>query len=70
MKNPGDHFLVHTLRHTCASRLAIAGENATFIQNWMGHSTILVTQSYMHLAPDTLVKGVTSLENYRKKAVA
>lgn len=68
MKAPGDHFLVHTLRHTCASRLAIAGENATFIQTWMGHSTILVTQRYMHLAPDTLFKGVASLDNYRKKA--
>lgn len=67
VRNPGDHFLVHTLRHTCASRLAIAGENATFIQTWMGHSTILVTQRYMHLASDTLVKGVSSLENYRKK---
>lgn len=67
VKSPGDHFLVHTLRHTCASRLAIAGENATFIQTWMGHSSILVTQRYMHLAPDTLVKGVSSLENYRKK---
>jgi integrase len=64
----GDHFIVHTLRHTCASRLAMQGENATFIQTWMGHSSIMITQRYMHFAPGTLRKGTTSLDNYRKAA--
>jgi integrase len=70
LRDPGDHFIVHTMRHTCASRLAISGENATFIQAWMGHSSIMVTQRYMHLAPDTLKKGTTSLDNYRKAGVS
>lgn len=70
LRDPGDHFIVHTMRHTCASRLAISGENATFIQAWMGHSSIMVTQRYMHLAPDTLKKGTASLDNYRKAGVS
>lgn len=70
MREPGDHFIVHTLRHTCASRLAIAGQNAAFIQAWMGHSTITVTQRYMHLGQDTLRQGVQALSNYRNKTEA
>lgn len=62
-----NHFIVHTLRHTCASRLAMAGKNATFIQTWMGHSSIMVTQRYMHLAKDALLEGADALDDYRKK---
>lgn len=57
-------FVVHMLRHTCASRLAIAGKNAAFIKAWMGHSTILTTERYMHLAPDTLKAGAGALEGF------
>ena len=60
------HFVVHMLRHTCASRLAMAGKNAVFIKDWMGHSSIMVTQRYMHLAPATMLEGVDALDNYRK----
>lgn len=63
------NFLVHTLRHTCASRLAMAGKNASFIMNWMGHSSITVSQRYMHLAPATLLEGVDALDNYREPKV-
>ena len=61
-------FCVHMLRHTCASRLAQAGKNATFIQNWMGHSSIMVTARYMHLAPRTLEDGLEALEGFQKAA--
>lgn len=61
-------FVVHMLRHTCASRLAQAGKNATFIQNWMGHSSIMVTQRYMHLAPRALEDGLEALEGFQKAA--
>jgi integrase len=60
-----EQFVVHMLRHTCASRLAMAGKNATFIMNWMGHSSIMVTQRYMHLSPNTMLEGAEALENYR-----
>lgn len=61
-------FRVHMLRHTCASRLAQAGKNATFIMNWMGHSSITQTQKYMHLAPRALEDGLEALEAFQKAA--
>ena len=66
--NDDDQFCVHMLRHTCASRLAQAGKNATFIMNWMGHSSIMVTQRYMHLAPRALEDGLEALEGFQKAA--
>lgn len=41
----------HILRHTFGSLLAQAGESPQNIRAWMGHSSLLVTQRYMHLAP-------------------
>lgn len=64
-----NNFVVHMLRHTCASRLAMAGKNAVFIKEWMGHSSIMVTQRYMHLAPATLLEGVAALDNFRQPKV-
>lgn len=45
---------IHTLRHTCFSRLAMKNISATKIQALAGHSSITTTQRYMHLAPDYL----------------
>ncbi len=42
----------HTTRHTCASWLAQRGVPVEAIRLYMGHSSITVTQKYMHLAPD------------------
>ena len=61
-------FVVHMLRHTCASRLAQWGKNAPFIMQWMGHSSIMVTQRYMHLAPRALEEGLGALESFQKAA--
>jgi integrase len=66
-KKSDPHFVVHVLRHTCASRLAIAGETAPFIMNWMGHSSIMVTQRYMHLGANGLTRGAETLDKYRKQ---
>jgi integrase len=67
-KEDDEFFIVHVLRHTCASRLAMMGRPAQFIQAWMGHSTIMVSQRYMHLCPNTLKDGVVSLDDYRLRA--
>lgn len=67
-KGDDEFFIIHVLRHTCASRLAMMGRPAQFIQAWMGHSTIMVSQRYMHLCPNTLKDGVVSLDDYRKAA--
>jgi len=59
-------FVIHMLRHTCASRLAMQDKSAQFIQEWMGHTTPLTTARYMHLAPAKLREGKEALENYRR----
>ena len=48
----------HTTRHTCASWLAQRGVPVEAIRQYMGHSSIQVTQKYMHLAPETLSSAI------------
>lgn len=62
-------FVVHMLRHTCASRLAMQDKSAQFIQAWMGHATPLTTARYMHLAPGKLKEGAQALDDFRKMEV-
>jgi integrase len=57
-----NQFLVHTLRHTCASRLVQRGTSLAVVQVWMGHSSIVTTQRYWHLRPDSLMEGKRALE--------
>jgi integrase len=65
-KTEDPQFVVHMLRHTCASRLAMQDKPAQFIQQWMGHATPLTTARYMHLAPGKLKEGKSALEDFRK----
>ena len=50
----GEDVVVHTLRHSCASRLAKKQMNAFLIQKWMGHKSIATTQRYVKAAPTDL----------------
>ncbi|MFM8733053.1 MAG: tyrosine-type recombinase/integrase, partial [Phycisphaerales bacterium] len=41
---------LHTLRHTCATRLIRKGATALQVQRWLGHSSVAFTTStYVHL---------------------
>jgi integrase len=43
----------HTLRHTCASQMAISGRYTLHqIARFLGHSTITTTELYSHLSPN------------------
>ena len=48
----------HDLRHTCASHLVQGSWGAVYsleeVRQWMGHSTIGVTQRYAHMSPQGL----------------
>lgn len=55
-------FVVHMLRHTCASRLVQRGVPLVMVQKWMGHLKIETTLRYAHLAPDSLLIGRDALE--------
>lgn len=41
----------HILRHTFGARLAEAGVSPYKIKEWMGHSSLRMTEIYMHLTP-------------------
>jgi len=42
------HVTMHTLRHTAAMRLLLAGNDIAVIALWLGHEQITTTQIYLH----------------------
>jgi len=42
------HVTMHTLRHTAAMRLLLAGNDITVIALWLGHERITTTNLYLH----------------------
>lgn len=55
-------WVVHMLRHTCASRLVQRGVPLAVVQKWMGHKNINTTLRYAHLAPDNLLDAMAKLQ--------
>lgn len=55
---------LHTLRHTCLTRLAQGGLDLLRLQIWAGHSDPKITaERYIHLRPAQLVSGLDILQN-------
>ena len=52
----------HTLRHTYASWLVIAGVDLYVVQKLLGHSTIAMTERYAHLSPDKFKQAADVFE--------
>jgi integrase/recombinase XerC/integrase/recombinase XerD len=52
---------LHTLRHTFASQLAMAGVSLKEIQELMGHQSFETTLQYAHLSEDHVKKQVMKL---------
>jgi integrase len=55
-------FVMHALRHTCASRLVNRGIDLYVVKEWLGHSSIQVTEKYAHLSPKKLTHAANVLE--------
>lgn len=53
--------VIHTLRHTFASHLAIKGVSIQIIQKLLNHRDIKMTMRYSHLMPDSGKEAVESL---------
>lgn len=52
----------HTLRHTFASQLVAHGVSLRAVQLLLGHSSVVVTERYAHLAPSRLQEAVAVLQ--------
>ncbi len=51
----------HSFRHTYGTRLGEGGADAFTIMKLMGHSTVLVSQLYVHPTPESMEKAVESM---------
>jgi integrase len=56
-----EDFRWNDLRHTFASRLAMAGETLQTIAELLGHSSVQMAQRYAHLSPGHLQAAVQRL---------
>jgi integrase len=57
-----DDVGLHTLRHTCLTRLALGGMELQRLSMWAGHSDVSITaKRYSHLNATALLGGVSLL---------
>ena len=63
-----DNFRFHDLRHTFASRLAMAGKDIYLIQRLLGHREPRMVQRYAHHSIDSLRSGIEALETLGREA--
>jgi integrase len=61
-------FVLHSLRHTYGTRLGEAGADAFSIMRLMGHSSVTVSQRYVHPTPEALERAVERLEGLNQRA--
>ncbi len=64
-----DEFVLHSLRHTCLTRLGEAGADAFTIMKLAGHSSITVSQRYVHPSPESVELAFDRLETLNRKAL-
>lgn len=57
-------IVLYSFRHTGLTRLGEAGADAFSIQKIAGHSSILMSQKYVHPTPERLEGAFTALEEY------
>lgn len=55
-------FVIHCLRHTCATRLLGAGVDIRTAMAWLGHKSIEQTQRYAHFIPSKLDDAADALD--------
>jgi integrase len=69
LKLPPD-AVIHSFRHTFGTRLGEAGTDAFTIRQVMGHSSVTVSQKYVHPTPEAMERAFERLEALNQKARA
>jgi integrase len=69
LKLPAD-FVLHSLRHTFGTRLGEAGADAFTIMRLMGHSTVTISQRYVHPSPEAVELAYERLTELNRKRSA
>jgi hypothetical protein len=62
-------FVLHSLRHTYGTRLGQGGADAFSIMRLMGHSSVTISQRYVHPTPEALERAVERLEALNREAM-
>jgi integrase len=60
--NLSDEYVSHSLRHTMLTRPGEAGADAFTIMKIVGHSSVTVSQRYVHPSPDSLERAFERLD--------
>jgi integrase len=63
LKAPKD-FVIHSLRHTMLTRLGESGVDAFTIMRIAGHSSITVSQRYIHPSPEAVERAFQRLQSH------
>jgi len=56
-------FRFHDLRHTCAAWFVQSGVPLTQVRDVLGHSTVVMTERYAHLAPENIRQALETLDS-------
>ncbi len=62
----GPEFVIHSLRHTMLTRLGESGADAFTIMKIAGHSSVTVSQRYVHPSPESLEKAFERLDTLNR----
>jgi integrase len=57
-----EDFVVHSLRHTMLTRIGLLGVDAFTIMKIAGHSSITISQRYVHPSPESVERAFEKLE--------
>jgi integrase len=63
-------FVLHSFRHSMLTRLGEAGVDAFTIMRIAGHSSVKVSERYVHPSAESLERGFERLEAFNKAALA
>jgi integrase len=69
LKLPAD-AVIHSFRHTFGTRLGETKADAFTIMKVMGHSTVVVSQKYVHPTPEAMERAFERLNAANEKAIA